>query len=368
MFKDNDLKKNIILITYAGIILTVVMNLNKVIGFISYIWQLVIPFLIGFCIAFILSIVTKYFERTIFKDTGNKRICSFILTLVLFITLVILLCFIIGPELVYSIKEIVKLAPKAYDKLIIFLQENRNIMNGSFKHVIDSIISLDIDLATVYEHVMKNWQSLFTSGFSIISNTISGIYSFFIGLIFSIYLLFSKETLLRQIKKTCNVLLGKKKTNRLVHVVKLASNTFSSFITCQCLEACILGGMFVISMTILGMPYPLLMGIIIAFTALIPVFGAFIGCFIGIIMISIVNPVQALGFIVLFLVLQQIEGNFIYPHVVGNSVGLPSIWVFVAVIIGGNVMGIVGMFIFIPITSIIYTLFKAYINDKKDQA
>lgn len=124
--------------------------------------------------------------------------------------------------------------------------------------------------------------------------------------------------------------------------------------------------MFVISMSILQMPYALLMGVVIAVTALIPVFGAFIGCFVGIIMIGIVNPLQALEFIVLFLVLQQIEGNLIYPHVVGNSVGLPSIWVFVAVIIGGNLMGILGMFLFIPLTFILYTLFKEYIKVKGD--
>ena len=144
--------------------------------------------------------------------------------------------------------------------------------------------------------------------------------------------------------------------------MKLSNDTFINFITCQCLEACILGSMFIISMSILKMPYALLMNIVIAITALIPVFGAFIGCFIRIIMIGIVNPIQALIFIVLFLVLQQIEGNFIYPHVVGNSVDLPSIWFFVAVIIGGNLMGIMGIFLFIPLTSIIYTLFKNYIK------
>ena len=197
-----------------------------------------------------------------------------------------------------------------------------------------------------------------------ITSTVSSLSSFFIGFVFSIYLLFSKETLSKQLKITSQTLLGKEKTNKLCQIIKLSSDTFTSFITCQCLEACILGTMFVISMFILQMPYALLMGIIIAITALIPVFGAFIGCFIGIIMIGIVSPIQAVAFVVLFLVLQQIEGNFIYPHVVGNSVGLPSIWVFVAVIIGGHLMGILGMFLFIPLTSIIYTLFKEYIKSK----
>ena len=214
--------------------------------------------------------------------------------------------------------------------------------------------------------IVNNWQTLFHSGFSILSNTLSSLYTFFIGLVFSIYLLFSKETLSKQIKTTSQVLIGQEKTQKICNIIQLSSHTFSNFITCQCLEACILGSMFVISMSILQMPYALLMGVVIAVTALIPVFGAFIGCFVGIIMIGIVNPIQAVAFIILFLILQQIEGNLIYPHVVGNSVGLPSIWVFVAVIIGGNLMGILGMFLFIPLTSILYTLFKEYIKAKGD--
>ena len=363
MFLNNkELKKYMYLISYAAIVLAIVLNLSTVFSFIQKIWQLIVPFLLGFCIAFILNIITKQLEQKLLRSVKNKRMLSFILTLVLFITFLLLICFIVGPELVHSIKEIVKLAPHAYEQLLNFLKENRNIMNGSFKNIIDSIISLDIDLSTLYETIMNNWQSLFHSGFSILSNTINNLYTFFIGLVFSIYLLFSKETLSKQLKTTSIVLIGKDKTDKLCQIIKLSNDTFTSFITCQCLEACILGSMFIISMSILKMPYALLMGIVIAITALIPVFGAFIGCFVGIIMIGIVNPIQALEFLVLFLVLQQIEGNFIYPHVVGNSVGLPSIWVFVAVIIGGNLMGIMGMFLFIPLTSIIYTLFKNYIK------
>ena len=283
------------------------------------------------------------------------------LLIVLFIGLI---CFIVGPELIHSIKMIMKQAPIAYENLIDFLKTNRNIMNGSFTSIIDSLVSLDFDLAEIFNQLIKNWKPLFNSGFSILTNTVSSLSSFFIGFVFSIYLLFSKEKLSRQLKTTSQALLGEDKTKKIFQIIKLSSDTFTSFITGQCLEACILGSMFVVSMSLLQMPYALLMGIIIAITALIPVFGAFIGCFIGIIMIGIVNPIQAVAFIILFLILQQIEGNFIYPHVVGNSVGLPSIWVFVAVIIGGNLMGILGMFLFIPLTSIIYTLFKEYIKSK----
>ena len=147
----------------------------------------------------------------------------------------------------------------------------------------------------------------------------------------------------------------------------LTYNTFSSFLTGQCVEAVILGSMFVVTMTILKLPYALLVGILIAFTALIPIFGAFIGCVVGAFLIFMVDPVKALIFIVMFLVLQQIEGNLIYPHVVGSSVGLPSIWVLAAVTIGGNLLGIVGMLIFIPLVSVVYALFREIVYLKLKQ-
>ena len=152
-----------------------------------------------------------------------------------------------------------------------------------------------------------------------------------------------------------------------MEVSSLTYSTFSSFLTGQFLEAVILGSMFVLAMTIFRLPYALLVGIFIAFTALIPIFGAFLGCAVGAFLIFMVDPMNALMFIVLFLVLQQIEGNLIYPHVVGNSVGLPSIWVLAAVSIGGSLMGVVGMLIFIPIVSVAYALFRkiVYLKLKK---
>ena len=152
-----------------------------------------------------------------------------------------------------------------------------------------------------------------------------------------------------------------------LEVFSLTYSTFSSFLTGQCVEAVILGGMFVVSMALFRLPYALLVGIVIAFTALIPIFGAFIGCAVGAFLIFMVDPVKALVFVALFLVLQQIEGNLIYPHVVGNSVGLPSIWVLAAVSIGGSLMGIVGMLIFIPVVSVVYALFREIVYLKLRQ-
>ncbi len=147
---------------------------------------------------------------------------------------------------------------------------------------------------------------------------------------------------------------------QVLHVLSLAGETFAHFITGQCIEAVILGSMFFVSMTVFRFPYALLVGVLISFTALIPVFGGIIGCWVGFFLILMVSPMQAVMFLVLFLVLQQIEGNLIYPHVVGNSVGLPSIWVLVAVTLGGSLMGIVGMLIFIPLVSVLYTLFREW--------
>ena len=156
----------------------------------------------------------------------------------------------------------------------------------------------------------------------------------------------------------------KERAEKIVSVLSLTHQTFSSFLSGQCLEAVILGTMFVVTMLILQLPYAWLMGVIITVTALIPMVGAFIGCFIGAFLILIISPVKALVFVIMFLVLQQLEGNLIYPHVVGKSVGLPGMWVLMAVTIGGSLLGIVGMLVFIPLFSVCYVLFREFVNKR----
>lgn len=360
-----ELKKGLLLISYAGLVLLAIFNISSIFSFLGYILEIIYPFLIGFAIAFILSIINTKVETTLYKNIKkHKRFLSFVTTLLIILGFIILICFIVGPQLILSIKELGIQLPNGYNQLISLLQDNRDIFGGNLSQFIDYLINLNIDTQNILQQISSNWETIFDSGYSLISSTFNVLYTFFIGLIFSFYIIFYKEKICRQIRYVSNTLIGSTKTKKISNVIKLSSDTFSNFITCQCLEACILGTMFVIAMTIFGFDYAILMGVIIALTALVPVFGAFVGCLIGIILIGLVNPIQAIWFIVLFLALQQIEGNFIYPHVVGNSVGLPSIWVFVAVIIGGKLMGFMGMFIFIPITSIIYTLFKTYIKEK----
>ena len=171
----------------------------------------------------------------------------------------------------------------------------------------------------------------------------------------------------RQARKLLFAYLKKERTEEILRICSLTHRTFTNFLTGQCLEAVILGVMFFITMTILRFPFAVLVGVLIAFTALIPIFGAFVGCAVGTFLILTVNPPQALAFIVLFLVLQQIEGNLIYPHVVGGSVGLPSIWVLAAVSLGGSLFGIVGMLVFIPIVSVLYALLKENVHDRLEK-
>lgn len=196
---------------------------------------------------------------------------------------------------------------------------------------------------------------------SAVGSIASGLATFFISFSFACYILFQKEKLHLQVRKVIFAFIPKQKADAILNICSLTYRTFANFLAGQCLEAVILGMMFVITLSILKMPYALLIGILIAFTALVPIFGAFIGCAVGSFLIFMVNPKQAVLFIIVFLLLQQIEGNLIYPHVVGGSVGLPSIWVLAAVTIGGNLMGIIGMLIFIPLVSVFYTIFRGFV-------
>ena len=173
----------------------------------------------------------------------------------------------------------------------------------------------------------------------------------------------SKEKLATEAKQTVLAVFPERAADRILYIAALAQRTFSRFISGQCLEACILGTLFFIAMTVAGMPYALLIAVTIAFTALIPLVGAFIGCVVGALLILMESPLQAVIFIIMFLVIQQIEGNLIYPHVVGNSVGLPPIWMLIAITIGGNAMGIFGMILFIPLCSVLYSVARVMIYD-----
>lgn len=233
-------------------------------------------------------------------------------------------------------------------------------------HNNQGIMALLEDLNMDWDKILDGVAAFFKNGAGSVLDTtmsaaksiISSVTTFFIAFVFSCYILLQKEKLRVQVQKIFYAYLPGKIVEKILDICSLTYRTFSSFLAGQCVEALILGMMFLVAMWILRLPYALLVGVLIAFTALIPIFGAFIGCVVGAFLILMVDPVKALTFVAMFLVLQQVEGNLIYPKVVGNSVGLPSIWVLAAVSIGGSLMGVVGMLVFIPLVSVVYILFR----------
>ena len=363
-------------ILFTILILVGLWNYERVLEVLKFLWGLVIPFVLGGAIAFIINVPMSFLEAKLFGEDREKRgkaakklarPVSLLLTLALVIGVIVIVMFVLVPQLGETFKNlgdsIAIFIPKLQEWIRDFTNNNSDVMKwvDQIEFNPDKMISWGMNLlGTGAGNVMN-------STFNAVSNIISGITKFFIAFSFACYILFQKEKLHIQVRKVFFAFIPRRKAEAALEVCSLTYKIFSSFLTGQCLEAVILGSMFVVTMSILRMPYALLIGIIIAFTALIPIFGAFIGCALGTFMIFMVNPKQAVVFIILFLVLQQVEGNLIYPHVVGNSVGLPSIWVLAAVSVGGNLMGVVGMLIFIPIVSVIYTLFReiVYLELKK---
>ncbi|WP_455581152.1 AI-2E family transporter [Dysosmobacter sp.] len=333
------------------------------------------PFLLGGAIAFVLNVPMRAIERRLFpaprgrsRAAGARRPAALLVTLVAVIGVLTLAAFVIGPGIAEAVSSIAAQVPGAMDRLWQqvkelerYLPQLEEALSGWKMEDWKSITQKAVELA-------QSWGSgLVSSGGVVIGGVVSGVSTFVIGLIFSFYILLQKEKLARQGRQVLYALLPERSADRALGVLRLAGRTFSSFLSGQCLEACILGTLFVVAMTICRLPYALLVGVLIALTALIPIVGAFIGCGVGALLIAISDPWKAVGFVVLFLLLQQLEGNLIYPHVVGSSVGLPSIWVLAAVTLGGKLMGIAGMLFFIPLCSVLYALFRDFVKGRLAQ-
>jgi len=366
------------IILFTAVIIVCLWKYETVLDILFFVLNILTPFILGGAIAFVLNVPMNFVQRHLFDEERIKkskvlqkmaRPVSMILVLIAVFGIVAIVMFILIPQLGETFANL----GRSIQAFIPQLQEWAARLFNDNKEIMDTVNNLEFD----WNKIMDTGINFFKSGAgSVVDSTItaaksivSGLTTFFIAFVFAIYILLQKEKLGVQAKKVLFAFVRRGRAEATVEVLSLTYNTFSSFLTGQCVEAVILGSMFAVSMTILKLPYALLVGMLIAFTALIPIFGAFIGCGVGAFLIFMVDPIKALIFVVLFLVLQQIEGNLIYPHVVGNSVGLPSIWVLAAVSIGGSLMGVVGMLIFIPIVSVVYALFReiVYLKLKKNQ-
>ena len=340
-------------------------NLSSVAAALGRVLGILSPFLLGAAIAFILNVPMRSIERHLFpkaRSVSFRRPLALVLTLVAVIGVLVLAGGVIGPGIRDAVKSIASQAPAAFDRLYGWL-----LGLEQYLPQIEGFVSeLNIDWKSLSQKAIQLAQSwggtLLSSGGGLMVGVVSGVSTFVIGLIFSLYILLQKERLSRQGRQVLYGLLPLRCADRALEVLRLANRTFSSFLSGQCMEAVILGTLFVVTMTVFRLPYAVLVGVLIALTALIPIVGAFIGCGVGALLIAVADPWKAVVFVILFLVLQQIEGNLIYPHVVGSSVGLPSIWVLAAVTLGGKLMGITGMLFFIPLCSVLYALFRDFVK------
>lgn len=360
------------LIVFTALLVVALWKFDVVLDVLKTIGQIIFPFILGGAIVFVINVPMSFLEKKIFENvkkenkTARKlaRPVSLLLTIVLVVGVIALVMIGVIPQLTKTMGSlminITDFIPQIKIWIRDFFHDNREIMNlvDQVQFNPDQAIRWGISLLGNGAGNMMN------TTVSAVGSVVSGLATFFIAFSFACYVLFQKEKLHVQIRKVLFAFLPKQKADAFLKVCSLTYRTFANFLTGQCLEAVILGCMFVVTLSILRMPYALLIGVLIAFTALIPIFGAFIGCAVGSFLIFMVSPKQAIIFIIVFLVLQQIEGNLIYPHVVGESVGLPSIWVLAAVTIGGNLMGIVGMLVFIPLLSVVYTIFRKVVYQR----
>lgn len=363
------------LIIFTVLLFLGIQRFDVILLILNYVWELLFPFVLGLCIAYILSIPMRFVERILFSEKKKvlrpfvkkiKRPISLFITIILVLSVIGIVMFIVVPELISTGETLYNTIPDAMNdiqveiKLLIdkypFLKEH-----VEFKFDWNSLTN------TIVDFIQNDLINTLSSTMQVARKFVGTLIDILIALFFSIYVLLQKEQLSRQVKAVLSAFLKESTKAAVVRIARLADSTFASFFSGQCIEAVILGTLFVIAMTIFGFPYAVLVGVLIAFTALVPLFGPLIGCAISAFLIFTTNPVQAFWFIVLFFALQLLEENLIYPHVVGNAVGLPPIWVLAAVTIGGALFGIVGMLFFIPLTSVLYVLFREWVHARNSE-
>ena len=330
------------------------------------------PFAIGASLAFIFNVPMRAIEGLLkgVKSDKLRRLLSVVLTFIAVLLVLTVVFLLLIPQLSNTIQSLI---PKIYtfvldagENINKFLQNNPEIMSW----VVENTDFETFDWAGFAQKVLtvlgNSVSTVVDKGFAALGSITGAFMDAFIAVVFAVYCLFQKETLARQGKKLIYAFLPEKFSDNIVRVLRLANETFSNFLSGQCVEVCILGALFAIAMAIFRMPYIPLVSVLVAVTAFVPIVGAWVGCVFGAFLIFVANPLQAVWFVILFVVLQQIENNLIYPRVVGTSIGLSGMWVLVAVSVGGELMGVAGMFLMIPVASVLYTLLRKTTNDKLD--
>lgn len=372
-FDEKKLKQAKKLIVFAAAIIFALKYSETVFWAVGVFAGIMKPFIYGGIIAFILNIPLKAIENKLLKRWAGKsadklkRPLSIILSILLIVLILNIVIMTVAPQLGKTLVELGNQIPAFAERAVGELEEI-SVKYPELQTYVAELQTIEIDWKSTLDSLMQfmktGMTSFLSSTVTVAGSIIGGVMNVVIGFIFAIYILGQKEVLCNQGKRIISAFCPKHWERRILKVCSLANKNFSNFISGQCMEAVILGCMFVIAMTIFRMPYAILVGILIAFTALIPIVGAFIGCFVGAFLILVSDPLKAAGFVIMFLIIQQIEGNLIYPKVVGNKVGLPSIWVLMAVSVGGSLFGVAGMLFFIPLVSTLYMLLRDEVNER----
>ncbi len=378
---NKNMKKIIGIVTFAIVLYWGLQNLNIVGDVFTTIFKVIFPFILGFCIAFVLNIPVRAIERIYYrmlrKGKNNKiknnkiknnkvdigvRILSIVLSIFIVIFILYFVMFLVIPELINTFNILKENIPSIASDIrdwLVKMTQNYPELKTKIASISINWDELEATLATIAKGGIT---TIIASSFNFVISIFTGIFNFVMGLVFALYLLIQKEKLQYQLKKIVLAYLPKEKVDSIFDFGKIANDTFSKFLGGQFIEACILGILCFIGMNIFGFEYSAAISVLIGVTALIPFFGAFIGVCIGTILIFAIDPTKSIWFIIYFLILQQIEGNLIYPKVVGNSVGLPAIWVILAVTIGGSLFGIVGMLVGVPFVSVLYKTLRKNVH------
>lgn len=329
------------------------------------------PFIVGAAIAFILNVPMRFFERkmTFIKSEKPLRVASICATLLAVILAIAAFLLILIPQIRDTIQVFAFQLPEFFKRVDIWMAEQLQEHPAIKEFLLNNLPNItEPDGSINWMELVNKAMDAFNTSISdltsqviaALSNFVSSVYNGIFSFIFACYCLAQKETLARQARKLLYSLISEKRADEVVRVLRMSNTVFSNFITGQCLDAVILGLMCAVVMAILGMPYIPLIVLIIIVTALVPVMGALIGAAISALLIFVSSPLQAVIFVIMFIIVQQIDNNIVYPRVVGSSIGLPGMWVLLAVLVGEGLMGVAGMLLMVPFASVLYALLREF--------
>lgn len=351
----------------------IITRLDKIGSWLGNLWNIIFPLFLGCLIAYVLNIVMKALEKRWFPNSHKvfvhrtRRGCCLFLAIFLIIGAFFVIVRIVLPELIEACAVIANEVPVYFSKVQLWIKDNGEM----FPSIAENIGNMEVNWQELSQKLMtyatSGVSSMLNSAVVFITKLVGSLLNIAVGFIFSIYILMNKEKLMAQIQMLENTYMKPELVKWLNKILVTANHCFTSFITGQCVEAVILGILCTVGMLVLGFPYAPMVGTFIGATALIPMVGAYLGAAVGAFMIFTVSPIKALAFIVFIVILQQLEGNLIYPKVVGVSIGLPGIWVLTAVMIGGGLGGIPGMLMGVPLTATLYRLICIDVAERQEK-